>query len=315
MYGDLRATIENIVGDGQADDIIDALYAFEEISYQDHIFPIQTALSMKEDFDTDWFMKNMRTICVDNLMIFIRSMGVTFDEDQDVPLEQLNQVFTCLARIERYPFKENLYYIIDNADNSIEAFDELLAEFHGDEYVSMVDFFESVSPDLIQRLKDLCSEEMNAKEDEPVSSTPLSKEYLSLIKTFSFQLQSDEEIVKNLLVEKFENNELQITMPVAHFYNEMVRNIIDICDLEELKIGLAKYSAIAKLIFTYTLIVYIKDAKNKSIDKNLASKVYALIDTLQDDINQLDTSIKPEKLADAMVEVFKQFSITLSETV
>lgn len=315
MYNDLRTTIENIVGNGQADDIIDALYAFEEISYQDHIFPIQTALSMKDDFDTDWFMKNMRTICVDNLMIFIRSMGVTFDEDQNVPLEQLNQVFTCLARIERYPFKENLYYSIDNADSSIDALDEILAEFHGDEYVSMVDLFESVSPELIQRLKELCSDEMNIKEDEPVSYAPLSDKYSSLIKSFSFQLQVEEEVVKNLLVNKLIDNELQISMPVAHFYNEMVRNIVDVCDLEEKVIGMEKYIAIAKLIFTYTLIVYIKDAKNKDIDKNLASKVYALIDTLQDDINQLDTSINADKLAEGMVEVFKQFSIVLSETV
>lgn len=310
MYDDLQVTIQKIVGEGQAEDIIDIFYAFEEIAYQDHIFLVQDAMACREDLGNDWFIETIRTICIDNITNIIKSMGVIFDEDHSPTMAMLLQVFTCLVRIERYPYKGTIYYAIDNADTTIDAFDEILAIFHGEDYQSIVDYFGSVSPDLIEKLKAICIEDMKLHELEVPETAPLSKEFLSLLSVLTFYFLETE----NTLYNKLAEGSLLITMPMSVFYNEMVRNIIDICEIESVRTsGRDKYMAISKLIFTYATIAYIKDSKSNSLGKDLASKIYALIDTLQEDVIQLDESIEGQPLSDAMVQTFTLLSGRLEE--
>lgn len=115
----------------------------------------------------------IRSIIQDNYVIILKSMSVEVIDG--IPLEKLYSLLFTLSKIEDYENKPELKSIIDDGNSPEEIIAEFVKIFRLEDPINIIEYIQSASNDLIERIDDLCQKAMRSSMEGQYRDTSVVK--------------------------------------------------------------------------------------------------------------------------------------------
>lgn len=163
MFNDIESFLNVYIGEDSSRFFLEYLKLFDDINYQDHIFPLKMAMADIDNHDPEETISFLNELVKDNYFIIIKSMGIKLNKD--IPMSMLYDVLFSLTKIETYENKEEIKSTIDSSETNEQTLTEFVKIFRNKDPLNYLEYVDSVSVDLINRITELCNKELSYKAD------------------------------------------------------------------------------------------------------------------------------------------------------
>ena len=163
MFDFLSAYLDAVVTPERRRVILEACNALTNAGIDEHEFAIDQQIESADEVGNDVVLANIETMLTVTLGQVIGGFGVRLEDE--VLLVQAVDVLNSLLLIENYEDKASVAGYLETDDGAAAALADVLAlmgQYQSAEYIT---FFRHVSPDLIDRISEQCTKNVDLRPD------------------------------------------------------------------------------------------------------------------------------------------------------